>query len=684
MELLKPPSFTTTPTDILRDTQAVINRAHSVKDSLAQIITPAAATFENVICPLVHEENLRYAAYGILSWYKSASADASLRQASLEATKLLHDLRNELLSREHIFSLVSSVKNNSTNHLDGEDQHLLNVMYKEFVKSGGFSLPAGSAERNRFQEIQEEITGLTTQFSTNLFQFETVNDHVLFSKAELAGLPERNLEHMQPNVNNTYVGERYAATFSRDMRPIMRFASNPETRKRMYIAHKNRVNVNVPIFKRVVVLRDESARLLGYNSHAELVLEDKMAGSTENVYSFLEDLKSKLLPAAEQEMKRYRDAKRRDIEEKGEEWDGRLYSWDQAFYGRIMTEYGDGVDHDKVAEYFPLEPTLKKVMQIYEEFFGLEFKAIDTTGDNKGLVWHEGVLFFSVRNSKSEGGQFQGYLYLDIYVRPYKEGGGYRHSICPNQDKSRTTPATALVFDFPPPSENKPHLLRHSELVLLFHELGHAIHDVVSITKYARFHGSSGTCVDFGEAPSQMFENWCHEPSMLKRISQHYSFISPGLWEIENPDQKLPERQIPGEIIAKLLDGRSKTRAYSYLKHLNISELYNRLGRELDPGVDGPYSLGHGDEWGHAYTNIRSFMDGDYHAGYYGYLLSEVCSADIFDTFFKNDLTGKQEGMRYRRELLQPGGSRPEMETLVRYLGRESKLETFYRKLGLD
>ncbi|KAI8192200.1 peptidase family M3 [Colletotrichum sp. SAR 10_77] len=265
----------------------------------------------------------------------------------------------------------------------------------------------------------------------------------------------------------------------------------------------------------------------------------------------------------------------------------------------------------------------------------------------------------------------------------------------------------ALVCNFQHPSASKPTLLRHPDVVVLFHELGHGIHDLVSRTKFARFHGPMGTVVDFGEAPSQVLENWCWTPEQIISLSHHYSYLSDdylNTWKSKmgkNEDIMQPPKALPRAMVESLLKAKHANKALDTLHQLFIgtfdmavhqlndrsedessTTLWNRLRRDIVP-TDDLSALGAGDEWGHGYTNIGHFMN-EYDAGFYSYLFSKVYAQDIFSTVFKSDPMSVEAGRRYRYGVLEKGGSQPEMTTLQEFLGREAKMEAFYEDLGLE
>lgn len=421
-----------------------------------------------------------------------------------------------------------------------------------------------------------------------------------------------------------------------------------------------------------------------------------MSKTPETVNDFLGDLRQQLTPGGEKEVAHLLEIKNEDLKARGldaSEEGKNYYLWDSRFYGRMMVEKEFSIDEQKIAEYFPLQSTIDGMLKIFEELFGFVFvelaeedKAkIAATGNAKDAYWHDDVKIFSVWDDEGEGGGFVGYLYLDLHPRPGKYGHAANFSLQPGflyPNGTRRYPATALVCNFSKPTPTKPSLLKHDEVVTLFHELGHGIHDLAGRTKYSRFHGTS-VVRDFVEAPSQMLENWCWEPSQLKSLSSHYETGEP----------------IPDDLIAKQISTKHVNDALFNLRQLHfgifdmtvhtpashaaaeafdLSSLYNSLREEIS-GLKGPALASN---WGNGQATFGHLIGG-YDAGYYGYLSSQVYSTDMFYSVFKKDPMNKAEGRRYRHMVLEKGGSQEEMKTLEDFLGRKPSTEAFYRELGL-
>ena len=360
------------------------------------------------------------------------------------------------------------------------------------------------------------------------------------------------------------------------------------------------------MFKEAILLRDEAARLLGYPDHASFRIEDKMAKSPKTVLDFLNDLKVRLAPGGVKEIEHLVEIKKADVASRGESFDGNYYLWDHRFYDRLMIEQEYSIDENAIAEYFPLRPTIGGMLKIFEELFGLVFveltpedrARLSPTGKAEDISWHEDVTIFSVWDDAGEGGGFVGYLYLDLHPRPGKYGHAANFNLQPGYEQSNGTrryPATALVCNFSKPTPTKPSLLKHDEVVTLFHELGHGIHDLAGRCRYSRFHGTS-TVRDFVEAPSQMLENWCWTPSQLKFLSKHWTTGE------SIPDSLIEKLIATKHVNAGLFNLRQlhfglfdmavhSPKSHAELEALDISKLYNDLRVQI-AGMKGPEAQG--------------------------------------------------------------------------------------------
>jgi metallopeptidase MepB len=600
-----PPLFTATPESIAADTKKLCDVTKNVLDSVVADVPADKATFAKALEPILLDENLAATQRRILTFYHHVSTKKELRDASTESERVFNDFGIECNMREDVFKVVDGAfANRASEDLSKEQLHVLEKERQKYIRNG-LRLPAGP-KRDRFKEIQKRLSELEIQCQTNLNEEKGA---IWFTPEELEGVPADDIDidslekGTGENEGKVKLSFKYNHYF-----PLIKHAVNADTRRKYTIAESNKANINVPLFQEVITLRDEAARLLGYENHAALRIEEKMAKGPEAVREFLDDLRTRLAEGGAKEINKLLEYKKKDLEERGLPVDDNFFMWDTSFYSRIQKEKEYSVDETKISQYFPVESTFAGMLKIFEEIFGFVFvelkpderARLSPTGKAEDIVWHEDVLIYSVWDDEASGGNFCGYLYLDLHPRDNKYGHNANFNLEPGyiaEDGKKHYPVTALVCNFSKPSPKKPSLLKHHEVVTLFHELGHGIHDLAGRTRYSYFHGTS-TVLDFVEAPSQMLENWCWTPSVLKSLSKH--------WETGE--------QIPDELIEKLVSTKRLNSAIGALgqltigifdmtvhtpesheavKQLNAGRLWNELRHNIS-GTKGPEDLGQG------------------------------------------------------------------------------------------
>jgi len=382
-------------------------------DHIVATVTPDKATFENVLLPWAHAENTLLAEGRLLCIYRDVSPDATLREAANTAHAQLAEFRLQIRSRQDLFDLVDAVYNSEeSNKLDPESQHLLNCVHRKYAIEHGLKLPAGQP-RDRFTTIQLQIQELGSTFSHNLTERSVRGEW--YSAEELDGVPADELASMEERSDDG----KLLASFRKHYGIVMRHANDSSVRRRMWAAFQNKCNENSILFREVTLLRDEAARLLGYRHHAELALEEKMAGNTKTVDSLLQELLKRLLPRGRQEVDTIKKVKAASLETAGLPFDGHLFQWDLPFYRRqLVAEEGVGVNADEVSEYFNVETVLPGIIAIFEHLFVIDFKELPP--DLPGDLWHTDVQRFGVWSGEASGGGFLGYIYMDLFSRDFK------------------------------------------------------------------------------------------------------------------------------------------------------------------------------------------------------------------------------------------------------------------------
>lgn len=630
-----PPTFIGTPQSIIDDTKRLIDRSRELQDKIVADVKPENAAFNDVLSPLAHDENTMALETHIIGFYQSVSTSQDLRNSSTEAEKLLDDFSIESSMRDDVFKLVDAALKEAeqgNTKLEPESQRLLEKEHKSYIRNG-LGLPAGP-KRDRFKEIKKRLSQLSIVFQKNLNE---ENGGLWFTEKELDGVPGDVVSGLEKG-EGEHAGKLKMSFKYPDLFPTLKYAKIAETRKKVFVENENKLNQNVPIFKESIVLRDEAARLLGYPNHAAFKIEDKMAKTPKTVDDFLGDLRKRLTEGGAKERKALASLKEQDLKDRGleKELDGNYFLWDNRFYDTLMLTKDYSLDQQRIAEYFPLQTSIRGMLEIFETLFGLTFveitgsdrKSISPSGKAEDITWHPDVQIFSVWDSEDQGSQFVGYLYLDLHPREGKYGHAANFNLQPgfiDEKGNRHYPCTALVCNFSKPTPKKPSLLKHDEVVTLFHELGHGIHDLVSKTIYSHFHGTN-TVRDFVEAPSQMLENWCWTPSQLKALSHHYSHLSHEYevaWrEQAKEGEEKPEAKLPDEMIENLIRTKHVNDAMFNLRQLHfgifdmtvhepkshrevedmkVSELFNQLRKDIVQ-IDGPEVLGEGMDWGMSFS----------------------------------------------------------------------------------
>ncbi|KAJ1864575.1 metalloendopeptidase [Coemansia sp. RSA 2703] len=656
-------NFDLTPAEISQTADRLIAESNAICNRVASEPNP---TFENVIAPFEFCINMQTADSNVISFLQEVSTDKDVRDASAAAAKKLEAYEIERYSRKDLYTVINTVYTNKDEmeKLNGEDRRLVERLILTF-KNAGVAL--SDSDREQLMAYKKRLSEIKIQFDRNV---STQDGRVLYTREELAGLPASFFEDRATETIDGIV--RYVVTTkSPDYSPVVRYASVEDSRRRISLANSQRCPENITLLQETVELRLKIAQLLGYKSHAELGLSTKMAKTPEAVMEFLNNLRAKLKVLGKKELEKIAELKKAEKAAAGEEYTG-LFRWDSFYYSNIIKQREHNIDMEEVKEYFSLETVTRGILDIYQNMLSLHFVKVENPS-----VWHSDVELYEVWEADKE--IFLGHFYLDLFPRENK----YNHAAMfhirtghSNPDGSLEYPASVMVANFPKATSTTPALMQHGDVVTLMHELGHGFHRICSRTKWSRFHGSSVER-DFVEAPSQMLENWAWEPSVLRKFAIHYKTGEP----------------IPKDLVKRLVASKNSNAGLGNLVQvafalydmkihmiekgtIDVKTTYNEIRDEVSL-----YKSGDEDSW--AFTTFGHLIGG-YSAGYYGYLWSEVYSADMFETrFLKDGIDNPQTGMDYRREILFPGGSRDASVSLEKFLGRKPNTSAYMRSIGL-
>ncbi|KAK6454064.1 oligopeptidase [Scheffersomyces xylosifermentans] len=647
------------------------------KDTYDHIATVENPTLDNVLKPYVRLQHKNYLLENQVTFYQYVSANKELRDASTKAEEAMEQASIEQSLRVDVFKVFSKLHDTIKDDvsIDAETKRLVDKVVK-YYKRNGLNLP--EEQREQIKKLKKELSTLSVTFSKNMNEEK---DFVLYTTEELDGVPKDVVDQFEKVTENGV--EKHKMTFKYpDLHPVLKHAKNQATRKSAFIANQNKCPENAQILDKIIRTRFELAQLLGYKTYSEYVLEDRMAKNQKTVLDFLDDLKQKLVPLGQKELNAMKEFKNKDLAARGLESQDQYYIWDSNYYNELLLEQEYKVDNTKISEYFPMDETIEKMLGFYETLFDMKFVKIDKPAE--GATWHEDVKQFAVYQNIKYGKpslEFMGWIYFDLHPREGKYGHAANFGIgagfLEEDGVTRHTPVTTLVCNFTKPTAGKPSLLKHDEVTTFFHELGHGVHNILSQTKYARFHGTHVER-DFVETPSQMLEFWTWSKDELRNLSSHYKTKEPINDELI--DQLIKSKHVNTglfnlrQLHFGLFDMKLHTTATKEeLDALDLTKEWNEMRDEIalvssdHIPTKGYASFGH--------------IAGGYESGYYGYLYSSVYSADIYYTLFKKDPMNVQNGIRYRDIILKRGGSRDIIDNLVELLGRQPNSDAFLEEI---
>lgn len=635
-----PPSFLGTPSSIMEDIQYCIETSRELYNSLEQDVNETKATFENVLLPIANLENLCGLRYHIVGFYKSVTSNTYVHNASIESMKMIESFERQSCQHSGIFRLVSAVAQRGQTLLP-EQQHFLDDRLRCFRQHG---LHLNPSEQTKYNQIQTRLSELQYAYEENLKHPPPTLE---FSRAELEGVSDEWLSIWKLESDSKGDNLFKIPLGRAEVSLVLRSATGSHTRERVYVANENKNHENAAIFAEIVNLRNDAARIAGFQNHADGALVGNMVRSFRDVDKLLWALKQDLNAAGQEEIAFLKEVKRIHLEEMSETFSDSYQLWDHHFYSRLQANKDAHTNIDAlVSAYFPLEHVLRRVMQMVARLFGIRFEGITESKDRNGIVWHEDVRLFAVWDDSDAVNctePFLGYLYLDLFSRAGKFGGRVANFLLQPgftfANGTRWYPVTAILSNFARPTISNQANLQFDDLIALFHEFGHAVHNLVSKTTFSRFHGTR-VARDFVEIPSLLLESWCWEESILHSISSP-SLLSPSTTRpTHNNNVNTSTSSIsPFSLLQNFINAKRSHRVLSTLQQIHfatfdmavhqigdsealnttsISKLYNRLQRQV-VGLNSSCVRDEKDDWGHGYANFGHLVSG-YYARYYGYI----------------------------------------------------------------
>ncbi len=650
------PAFKTGMDEQQKEVQAIVNNS-------------ASPTFSNTVETLEYSGKLLSKVSYVFYNINSANTNDELQKIAKEVSPLLSKHRDDINLNEKLFQRIKAVYElRDKLNLTAEKMRLLEKYYKDFVR-GGANLDEKQKERMR--EINKELSLLTLKFGENNLKETNSFKMILENVEDLIGLPQSVIESSSKAAKEAGLEGKWLFTLDKpSLIPFLQYSSRRNLREKMFNAYINRGNNNnefdnKEILSKIVSFRIEKAKLLGYNNHAEFILEENMAKTPDKVYEFMRQLWEPALRVAKNEAAELQEMIKKDG------GDFQLAPWDWWYYSEIIKKEKYELDEEKMRPYFKLENVRNGAFDVANKLYGITFH------ERKDIpIYHPDVQVFEV---KEADGKHIGILFMDFHPRQGKRVGAWMNSFRKQyrENGKNVTPLIANVCNFSKPTAEKPALLSFEEVETLFHEFGHALHGLLSNSTYPSLTGTS-VPRDFVELCSQIMENWANEPEVLKTYARHYITNEP----------------IPDEIIDRMKKAEHFNQGFATVEYLAAAFLdmdWHTLTDliSIDPMEFEQKSLSNIKLIPEIVVRYRSpyfnhIFSGGYSSGYYSYVWAEVLDADAFVAFKETSLFDKKTAKSFRENILSKGGTEDPMELYIKFRSREPKVEPLLKRKGLN
>ncbi len=600
----------------------------------------------------------------------SANTSPELQELAREISPILSKHQDEIFMDPQLFARVEAVyQQHDEFTLNTEQEKLVEKYYKRFVRNGSH---LSEQKKDSLKKINEELSLLGLEFGENLLAEDNQWKLVIDEQEDLAGLPDMVVAAAAKAASDAGLEGKWVITLHKpSWIPFLQYSTRRDLREKVYMAWMNRgnhnnENDNKKIIQKTLALRDQKAELLGHENWASYILDDRMAKTPEAVYDLLNGLWEKALPMARAEVQ----AMQSMIDE--ENGNFQMQPWDWWYYAEKVRKSQFDLDDEILRPYFELNHVRDGLFYVVNRLYGLRFQE-----RNDLPKPHPDVQCFEVVEND---GKHVGILYMDFYPRASKTGGAWMDAYRKQYRRNgqNITPVITTVFNFTQPSGNQPALLTFDEVETMFHEMGHALHGLLSDCTYRSL---SGTAVprDFVELPSQILENWASEPEVMRQYARHFQ----------------TDEVIPDELIRKLNASSKFNQGFAMVEYLAASLLdmaYHTTENttNLDPSAFEKASMQNIRLIPEIIPRYRStyfahiFEGEGYSAGYYSYKWAEVIDADAYEAFKETgDIFNPQVASSFRKNVLSKGGTDDAMKLYINFRGKEPDLQPLLKRSGL-
>ena len=634
----------------------------------AIINNPEAPTFENTIVALEYAGELLDRVVTVFFTLNSAETSDEMQELAQKLSPILTEHSNNISLDERLFARVKAAyEATDMSTLTTEQQRLLQKSYDSFARNGA---NLSDEDKAKYRELTTELSKTTLAFGQNMLKATNAYTLNVTDSTRLAGIPESALEAAaQTAKEKGHEGWTFtlqAPSYS----PVMMYCEDRDLRRELYMAY-NTQNVqdneynNEELVKKIANLRLAIAQLLGYESHADYVLVNRMAENAVNVNNLLDQLLQAYLPAAKEEVKAVQEMAART---EGKNFE--LMPWDWSFYSEKLRVEKYSLNDEMVRPYFKLENVTNGVFGLATRLYGITFV------ENKDIpVFHPDVKAYDVLD---KDGSYLAVIYTDFFPRAGKRSGAWMTSFKEQYKKGGqdSRPHVSITMNFTKPTESKPALLTLDEVETFLHEFGHALHGIFSMTTYPSM-GGTAVYRDFVELPSQIMENFLPKKEFLATFAYHYE----------------TGELIPDELIERIVRAQNYNAAYMCIRQLSFGILDMAWYSRTTP-FDGDVKAYEQEAWKSTQllpvvegtnmtTRFGHIMSGGYSAGYYSYKWSEMLDADAFALFEEKGIFSEEVATSFRENVLSRGGSEHPKELYRRFRGQDATIDAMMKRDGI-
>ncbi|HTT03545.1 MAG TPA: M3 family metallopeptidase [Steroidobacteraceae bacterium] len=639
----------------------------SNRERIAALAALDEPTFATLVEPLEDLQHRLSRVWSPISHLNAVMNSPPLRDAYNACLPLLSEYQTDLAQSEPLYRAYQRIREREGPELEPTQQRVLEHALRDFHLAG----VALDAERKaRFKSAMLELTQLQAKFEENVLDATNGWTHAVAERKELEGLNESIIEQAQRRAADQGCAGFLLTLDQPTYVAVLTDAQSPTLRRIFYEAWTTRASDQGPnagrwdnsaVMESILRLRFAIARLLDFKSYAEYALATRMARSVEEVLQFLERLGVAARPAALRELAELQDFAQRQ-----------LTAWDISYYSERLQRTRFAVSQEDLRPYFPLPRVLGGLFEVAERLFDVRIH------ERSGVsVWHRDVRFFQIEDA---AGRAIGSFYLDAYARPNKRSGAWMDE-CVGRKRLASgdvLPVAYLVCNFLPPTDARPALLTHDDVLTLFHEFGHGLHHLLTRVPYPSLAGINGVSWDAVELPSQFLENYAWHPDVLRRISGHVDTGAP----------LAPDKQ------AQLIATRSFHAGLHMMRQLELALFDFRLHAEYDPQRGGRVAETLAEvrretavvavpDWNRFAHSFGHVFAGGYAAGYYSYKWAEVLAADAFAAFEESGVFDRGTARRFLEAILSRGGSRDALDAFVEFRGRKPDIRPLLKQHGI-